>query len=84
MKTKTIPVISMVSLDFDSIEKMSDKEVVEHLLHVCRSSRKRLIPAKVRYNKCRVSRATDRVTVHLLADNAETCRVNFVPGPSFR
>lgn len=79
MSSKGTPVISLVSLDFDNIIRMSDREVFEHLVIACRSSRKRIVPARIRYNGFRVSRTTDSVFVHLLLDKKETCRVGFVP-----
>ena len=82
MKPKTIPVISIMALDFDSIIGLSDKEVYEHLVRVCRSSRTRIVPAKARHDRFRVSRGTDRITLHLHLGEMETCRVSFVPTPS--
>lgn len=83
MSSKKIPVISIVSLDFDNIARMSDEEVYEHLVLACRSSRKRIVPARVRHNAFRVRRTADSVFVQLLLDHKETCQVGFVPAPSF-
>jgi len=83
MKSKGIPVISIVSLDFEDIARMSDKEVFQHLAAVCRLSRKRIVPAKVRYDAFRVSRTAESVFIHLLFGSKETCRVGFVPAPPF-
>ena len=83
MSLKGIPVISITSLDFDNIARMSDQEVYQHLVVVCRLSRKRIVPAKIQYNGFRVSRAPDNVYIHLLLGDKETCRVGFVPIPPF-
>jgi hypothetical protein len=83
MSAKKIPVISIVSLDFDRIAQMSDKEVYEHLVVVCRMSRKRIVPTKVRYDAFRVSRAANSVTIHLLFSEKESARVSFVQAPRF-
>jgi hypothetical protein len=83
MKPKTIPVISIMALDFDSIKTLGDREVYLHLVRACRSSRTRIIPAKVRHDRYCVSRGTDRVTLHLHLGEMETCRVSFVPPPDF-
>ncbi len=83
MSSKKIPVISIVSLDFDNIVRMSDEEVYEQLVLACRSSRKRIVPARVRHNAFRVRRTADSVFVQLLLDHKETCQVGFVPAPSF-
>jgi hypothetical protein len=83
MKARTIHDIRMPSQDYDSITRMTDKEVLDHLNFVCKLSRKRVVPLNVRRNKFRVSRGTNYVTVHLFWDKKETCRVSFVPGPTF-
>ena len=83
MSTKRIPVIRIELLDFDRIARLSDEQVYQHLVFVCRQSKKRIVPLKVRRDAFRVSRADDRVTVHLLHSSKETARVSFVPGPSF-
>ena len=83
MRPKGIPVISITSLDFDDIVRMSDKEAYEHLVIVCRLSRKRIVPAKVRYDAFRISRTPDGVFIHLLFDGKEKCIVGFVPMPPF-
>lgn len=83
MSSKGIPVISISSLDFENIARMSDKQAFEHLVVVCRLSRKRIVPARVRYDAFRVSRAPESVFIHLLLGDKETCRVGFVPVPPF-
>ena len=83
MSSRKTPVINIVSLDFDNNIKMSDQEVYEHLAEVCHSSRKRIVPARVRHNGFRVRRTTNSVFVQLLLDHKETCQVGFVPAPSF-
>jgi len=83
MSTKRIPVIRIELLDFARIARLSDKQVYQHLLFVCRQSSKRIVPLKVRHDAFRVSRADDRVTIHLLHSTKETARASFVPTPSF-
>jgi hypothetical protein len=83
MSSKGIPVISITSLDFDNIARMSDKEAYEHLAVVCRLSRKRIVPAKVRHDAFRVSRTQNSVYIHFLLGERETCIVGFVPAPPF-
>lgn len=83
MSAKKIHVITMPAQDYDSIIRMTDKEVVAHLNYVCKLSKKRIVPASARRNQCRVTRGTNRVTVHLLFNGKETCRVSFVPWPVF-
>ena len=83
MSSKGIPVISITSLDFDDIARMSDKEAYEHLAVVCRLSRKRIVPARVRYDAFRVSRTQNSVYIHLILGEKETCMVGFVPAPPF-
>jgi hypothetical protein len=41
------------------------------------------VPRNVRRNGYRVGRGTNHVTVHLLWNKKDTCRVSFVPGPTF-
>jgi len=84
MSSKKTPVISIVSLDFDNIVRMSDEEVYEHLVLVCRSSRKHIVPDRIRHDRFHISRTTEGIFVHLLLDQKETCRVGFVPAPPFR
>jgi hypothetical protein len=81
MSTKKIPVFSFVSFDFDRIAQLSDNEIWRHLVAICRSSRKRIIPAKVHYDAFKITREPNCVTVHLLSSEKDSCRVSFVPGP---
>lgn len=83
MKAKTVHEIIWPSEDFDSITRMTDKEVLDHLSFVCKLFKKRVVPRNVRSNRFRVTRGTTHVTVHLAWDKKETCRVSFVPGPTF-
>jgi hypothetical protein len=73
--------IRIESQDYDSIAQMKPKEVFEHLAFVNKVFKKPVIPGKT--NGFRVSRGTNRVTVHLCSDNKETLRVSFIPFPSF-
>jgi hypothetical protein len=86
MSLRKIPVINIVSLDFNRIAGMSDGTVWRHLVAVCRLSRKRIIPARVQYHGYRVSRTADRITVHLVRRETEqdSARVSFVPAPAIR
>ena len=83
MKAKTIPVISITSLDFDEIAAMTDEQAINHLFRVCRLTRTRIIPKRVQYEAARVSRGPERVTIHLLLNHRDTARVSFVPCPPF-
>ena len=82
MSSKRIPVISITSLDYDNIAR-TDREVYEHLIVICRSSRKPILPTKIRHDSFRVSRTPASVYIHLLFAQKETCRVRFVPAPPF-
>ena len=84
MKARTIHEITWPAQDYDSITRMTDKEVLDHLNFVCKLYKKRVVPRNVRRNKFRVSRGTNHVTVHLLWGKKETFRVSFVPGPTFK
>lgn len=83
MNSKGVPVISITSLDFDNIARMSDQEVYQRLRVVCRLSRKRIVPAKIQYDGFRVSRSPDSVYIHLVLAQKETCVVGFVPALPF-
>ena len=83
MSSTRIPVISITSLDFETIVRMSDKEVYSHLVAACRLSRKRIVPARMKYDAIRVSRTPGSVFVHLLLGDKEKCRIGFVPARPF-
>ena len=83
MKERTIPEISMPSQDYDSITRMTDEAVFDHFKFVDKLFKKRVVPRNVRRNGYRVGRGTNHVTVHLLWNKKDTCRVSFVPGPTF-
>jgi len=75
--------IRIESLDFDSIKRMRDKDVYEHLLFVDRAFKKPAVPPKTKFNSFRVTRGPGHVSVHLCLDKKETCRVSFIPSPGF-
>ena len=83
MSIKKIFHIGIISLDFDQIARMPDKEVFERQVLVCRLSKKRIVPAKVRYDVFRASRASNSITIHLLFLEKESARAGFVQAPSF-
>jgi hypothetical protein len=80
MKSKSMPMISIKSPEFENIEWMTDAEAINYLLRVC-LRRSRVIPKKVKYEAARVSRGQQRVTIHLHFQGRETARVSFVPAP---
>ena len=82
MSKRKIPVIRIELFDFDRIVRMSDEQVHQHLVFVCRQSTKRIIPPKVRHDAFRVSRAANSVTIRLLLSAEETARVSFVRAPN--
>jgi hypothetical protein len=73
--------IKLVVVDFDQMAEMSDEQVVGRFEFYRRTSKKRLIPAKVRFDGYRVSRAPNRVIIHLvlLHSKMEIGEVHFVP-----
>lgn len=83
MARGTIPVISIVILNFDEVQHYDDSGIFNHLVMTCRLSRKRIIPKSVRYNAFRVSRLDHAVTVHLHLEEKETARISFVAAPDF-
>jgi hypothetical protein len=84
MGSNSITVVSLTSLDYERIARLPDRDVIEEFVAVCRVSKKRIVPRKIRYNAYRVSRAQHLVTIHLLNGDKETFRFNFVPAPSFQ
>jgi hypothetical protein len=83
MARGTIPVISIIILNFDEVKHYDDTGIFNHLVMTCRLSRKRIVPKSVRYNAFRVSRGENAVTVHLLLETKETARVSFAAAPDF-
>jgi hypothetical protein len=74
-----VPNINIVYSDFERIRKLSDLELVTELEMLCRKTKQRVVPAEVSFNHYGVSRAADRVTLHLAQNGEDACRVSFVP-----
>jgi hypothetical protein len=81
--------IDIVHLDFDGIARCTNEQLYEHMLFACRSTKRRLIPKRIRWNAYRVTRNANSVTIHLLAatdrvaEPREVARFGFIRGPDF-
>lgn len=83
MPRKSIPVISIVHVDFASLVNQSDAEIIQLVQYAINSSKKRLLPKSVKHDRLSISRGPNHVTLHLYMGNEETARVGFVPSPDF-
>jgi hypothetical protein len=76
--------IDVVHVDFDSVARYSNEQLYAYMLFACRSSKRRLIPKRIRWNAYRVTRGTNFVRIHLLvltdsvAEPKEVARFGFV------
>jgi len=85
---KSIPTVSAMIVDFDSLASRSDDEIINRFLFYSRNSRKRIFAKSVRYNACKVERTTMSLTIRLLdsagsSDPQTTAFFSFIPPPNF-
>jgi hypothetical protein len=81
--------IDIVHINFESLADYSDEQLYQYMALACRSSKRRLIPKRIRWNAYRVTRNPDAMRIHLLlvkdqaAEPKEVLRFGFIPGPDF-
>jgi len=77
--------IDVVHLDFDSVARYTNEQLYAYMLFTCRSSKRRLIPKRIRWNAYRVTRNQNAVRIHLLhakdeiSEPKEVARFGFIP-----
>jgi hypothetical protein len=77
MPPKTIPSVTVLYLDFDGLAQGNDQSVINHMSFALRSSKKKLFAKSVKYDRCRVNRQPNVITIHLFNDKTETARFAF-------
>jgi len=80
---KSIPTVTVTHLDFASIARSSDQEIVRQFQITCGLSKKRIFKKSVRYDRCQVVRGENFVTIRFYLGDVETARFSFVLSPSF-
>jgi hypothetical protein len=70
--------ISIVVTNFDEVARMSNEAVFQNFVFCMRSSKKRILPKHVQFNRYRISRTPAAITVHLNLDENETAQISFV------
>ena len=80
---KSIPIVTVTHLDFDSIAQSGDQEVIRQFQITCGLSKRKFFKKSVRYDRCRVVHGKNFVTIRFYLGDAETARFSFVPSPSF-
>ncbi|MDB6033914.1 MAG: hypothetical protein JWM16_4252 [Verrucomicrobiales bacterium] len=78
MAEKRLIEIRVTCFDYPSIEKLSDHEVLGYFKNILRKTNRRFLPKGVVFSNEFVSRAEDRVIIHLQHQGQETCRIHFV------
>jgi hypothetical protein len=78
MAGKRLIEIRVTCFDYTSIERLSDDEMLGYFKNILRKTNKRFLPKGVVFSDEFVSRAEDRVIVHLKHEGQETCRIHFV------
>jgi hypothetical protein len=85
----TVKHVSVMDLDFESVAKLSNDNVLQRFQFIRRTSKKNGIPKTLNSNAYKVLRDARAVTIHfLLVDREknlerETFRFSFVPAPRF-
>jgi hypothetical protein len=81
MSPKAIPTITVMHLKFDVLARRNDQAIIKQMVITERSSKKRLLPKSVKYDRHRVSRSQNLITIHLCLGEVETARFSFAPMP---
>jgi hypothetical protein len=81
-RQKTIPVVQMVLLDFDSLARQSDEDIVRRFLFYYQTT-KGLFKKSVRFDGFRVSRQPAALTVDLMLGEVRSAQFSFFPPPDF-
>jgi hypothetical protein len=83
MAAKTIPTVTVTHADFDSLARGNDQWIIQQFRALCSMSRKRIFKKSVQYDRCRVTRGQNYITIQFYLAETETARFSFVPTPRF-
>jgi hypothetical protein len=81
--------IDIVHVNFDAVARYSNEQLYAYMLFACRSSKRRLIPKRIRWNAYSVTRNQNAVRIHLLlakdqtSEPKEVARFGFIRGRDF-
>ena len=80
--------IDIVHVNFESLLGYSDDQLYQYMVFACRSSKRRLIPKRIRWNAYQVERSQNALRIHLLQATDEhppkkVARFGFIAGPDF-
>jgi hypothetical protein len=87
--SNTVKHVSVMDLDFESVARLNDQNVLQRFQFVRRTSKKNGIPKTLNSNAYKVVRDAQAVTIHFLLFDREkniereTFRFSFVPAPRF-
>ena len=71
--------VTLTVADFASVAAMADKDVYNHFMSLCGRSATRIVPPAVKWDRFRVVRSKDSVSVCLFKRETEAFRLSFVP-----
>ncbi len=76
--------VTVTMVDFDSLVGKTAPQIYHEFEITCRLSKKRIIPARVKWNSYRVTREPDRITIHLAWDEQDIAFFSFARCLPFR
>jgi hypothetical protein len=79
MPLKAACTVTLTVVDFASVAAMADKDVYNHFMSFCGRSATRIVPPSVKWDRFRVTRSKDCVSVCLFKGEKEAFRLSFVP-----
>ncbi len=82
-KTKSVPSITSIQLNFDEVEKYSDNSLLSLAMFTLRNLRKKPYRGTLRYNAVQSLRGKNYVGVRFILNDYEVLRVGFQPPPDF-
>ncbi len=81
-RQKTIPVVQMVLLDFDSLARHGEEDIVRRFLFYYQTT-KGLFKKSVRFDSFRVLKQPGALIIDLMLGDVRTGQFSFLPPPDF-
>jgi hypothetical protein len=82
MAARSISTVTIFHLEFDDLAQSDDRALVGQMQLIVRSSKKRVFPKSVKYDRYAVSRGSTCLTIQLYMGDIETARFRFVLAPA--
>jgi hypothetical protein len=81
-RSKTIPVVQLMLIDFDALARQSEQEILNRFFQICRMT-KGMFKRAVRYDGFRVLKGPSALVIDIMLGQERMAQFSFIPPPDF-